>query len=134
MSESRRFASFRASLLLAFVGFSLGCAMEEPYAGWTAPPAPSPPLSAEDVMKLLHVGIAENAIFSKVRWDGLAARPTIAEIQALRQAGATEGFIAGHLAAAIPNVAQDSSEAPVEFQFFPWPPFHSFPGLWPFTG
>lgn len=115
----------RPLLLLAALA---GCAFEAPYPDWSAPPAPPLPLSVQDVIKLLRAGISETAIFVTVREEGIESRPTMAQIAELREVGASEGFIAGLLAAAVPYPLEPA-DAP---QLHSWPYFHPFPGLWPF--
>jgi hypothetical protein len=131
MMQIRRRGSWRTSLLALLLG--AGCAIEEPYAAWTTPPAPSPPLSVQDVIKFLKVGISEDAILAKVRRDGIDARPTAAELRALRDAGASDRLIAALLAAASLNPPEVMVPSEAEFQIHYWPPVHPFPGLWPFT-
>ena len=106
----------------------------QPPPAITPPPAPSPPLSVREVQKLLQAGISEGAILAKIRRDGLDARPTPAELGALREAGASDLLIRELLAAAIPAPPQVLLQPAVEFPMFDWPPVQLFPGLWPFAG
>ena len=111
--------------LVASVGY--GCAVEEPYSGWAPPP--SSPVSVEDVLTLLGVGVPEEAIFTRVRSEGVLSRPSAAEIRALREIGASEGLIAGLLAAAVPPMPWDPSE---DLPNYVWPALHEFLGHPPF--
>ncbi|MBI3856791.1 MAG: hypothetical protein HY293_13975 [Planctomycetes bacterium] len=108
MTDKARRPGFAALLLLL-----AGCVFEPlPYPAWTPAPAPPPPLSVQDVVKLLKSGFGEEAILSKIWRDGLEARPTCEEISALKEAGASDRLIQALLSAPVPNLIDLSGEAP----------------------
>lgn len=126
MTERRRFGfSWLLGLLLPLWW---GCAVEAPYPTETTPPAPSAPLSIQDVLEFLDEGIGESAILARVEFDGLAARPTMAEIQALRNIGASDRLILGLLTAAVPYPVETLRAAEIDVGLLPaWPPFMAIP-------
>ncbi len=111
----------RKILLLALL-LPTGCAVEEPYPPW--PPPSSASLSPGDVVKLLLAGIPEDAVFAEIRTGGISARPTAAEIHALRLVGASDRLLAGILSAA-------ADQPRVETPALPWLPPPPMPGCWP---
>ena len=131
MTESRRFASWGLLSLLA--SLLSGCVVEPPYPPEATPPAPSAPLSVRDVITLVDEGFAEDPILIWVRAGGLDARPTTAELQELRQIGASDQLIA---ALRTGGIAYPVEILPgigtVPWIYSTWPPFHPFPGLPPF--
>ncbi len=114
----RNFLGF--GLLLALL-LPTGCAVEEPYPSWPAPPSS---LSPKDVVQLLLDGIPEDDVIAAIQATGISERPTASEIQALRLVGASERMLAEMVSAAplLPRVE------PPAFYWLPIPPS---PGCWP---
>lgn len=111
-----------------------GCVIGDPYPEWTPPSPPAAPLSVQDVIKFLKGGISEEAIAAKVRMDGIDARPTRAELRALREAGAGDTLLAVLQTAPLPSAPTVPPVPTKELEIHCWPPFHAFPGLWVHAG
>ena len=86
------------------------------------------------MIRLLEVGVSEDAIFSGIRTSGIYARPTWGEMNALRTIGATDRLLAWLLAAALLEPTECPPMPTIEFQFYLWQPYPALPGLVPIFG
>jgi hypothetical protein len=129
VKRSRWSGSWRLIGVLAFLGW--GCAVDPPYGERTAPPEPLRPLLTEDVTQLLLAGFDEDAILERVRDQRLATRITHAEIQAWRNAGASDRLILTVIAAAVRDPEECPPMPTLELPLRLWLPCVLFPGPLP---
>ena len=131
MKRGVRRLSFGIPLLWALL--ASGCALEAPASGWLATPPPPDPLEVREVIKLLQAGINEDVIIERMREAGITARPTAAEIGALRECGASLHLLATIMSAAFLE-PPGPPEPRIGLQFFLWQPYPPLPGLVPIPG
>lgn len=78
--------------LLATAGTILlaGCAHFG--AGGESPPG-GPPLTLQEVLKLVSASVSDDVIIAKLRVDGISARPNADEIILLKEGGASDRLV-----------------------------------------
>ena len=129
MKRSWWSGSWRLICVLAFLGW--GCALDPPYGERTAPPEPLRPLLIGEVTQFLVAGFDEDAILERVREQRLATRITHAEIQAWRDAGASDRLILRIMAAAVREPEECPPMPTLELPLRMWLPCVLFPGPLP---
>ena len=127
--------------VLAVLGIALAGCVLPPRPIYRAQ-APRPPISTEDVVKLIRAGISEPVILEKLKSEGIVAAPSSDDLVALKKEGASDRVIEAMLAARVgppvaaepPIVAYPYSSSWSLYYDGPWwgYPYGFYPWRWHF--
>lgn len=99
----------------------------EPYRAATFP------VSIEDVIKLSKAGIGEEIILSKIRTDGVTAKPTADQVVSMKNEGVSERVIEAMVAAQVPQPVEPAPPRVVyRYEYAPWRYYDPWWYGWPY--
>jgi hypothetical protein len=80
------------------VALTAGCVFgpPPPYPGYVVrppAPAPSPPLTDEDIVRMSHAGISESVMIEKINSNGLTVRPNPEQLVNLKKEGLSDNVL-----------------------------------------
>ena len=108
----------RVVLLAAGVVLS-GCLYEERSDWITTETVPPPALSCDDVIRMVKAGVSEGIIVSKIRTDGVVARPSVDQIAALKKEGVSDPILEALVSARVGPVAAPERVRVIRRNYYP---------------
>jgi hypothetical protein len=86
------------------------------------------PVSREDVRTLVRAGVGDEIIATKIRAEGVTARPTADEVVALKKDGASDKVVEAMLAAPVTSAAPARVVyPPPPYPYGGWGPWSPYP-------
>ena len=85
--------------------------------------AAAPPLSSEEIVRMVKAGLSDVMIIEKINANGLEARPTAEQIAALKKDGVSEGVLRAMLTAPLRERTEERliyTEDYYPYSYGPW--------------